>query len=115
MPALSGEFEVNLNGVTLPVVLNLHALNLYLEEEGLDLSDLDTQLSRKPLRSMPRIVWAGVQTAAALKGTDIGMTFEQFSVRFGSIDWQEVTDHVNTALNLQPGKAKPAPKTKASR
>lgn len=115
MPALSGEFTVEIGDDTLDVCLNLHAISLYLDEEGHDLTDLDKQLSKQPLRTLPRLVWAGVRTAALLKGKDVKMTFEQFSARFGSTDWQDVSDHVGKALNLEPGKPTPRATTKAKR
>jgi len=115
MPALSGEFTVQIGDEQLDVCLNLHAISLYLDIEGHELSELDKHLSKQPLRTLPRLVWAGVRTAAVLKGADVNMTFEQFSARFGSTDWESVSTHVGNALNLEPGKPTPRAKTKAKR
>ena len=107
MPILSGEFKVKAGDATLDVLLNLYALNLYLEEEGKELSELDKELVKRPLHTLPRLVWAGVRAAALRDDRELPMNFDKFAVLFGSEDWEGVSKHVNTALNLNAGKPKP--------
>lgn len=107
MPVLSGEFQVKAGTAKLDVLLNLYAIDLYLEENGKELNELDKELSQRPLHSLPRIVWAGVRTACLRDDCELPMTFEKFAVLFGSEDWEDVSRAVNSALSLQVGKTKP--------
>ena len=107
MPILSGEFQVKAGDYTLDVLLNLYALNLYLEEEEMALAELDKELVKRPLHALPRLVWAGVRTAALRSDAELPMTFDKFAVLFGSEDWEPISKHVNTALALSTGKTKP--------
>lgn len=107
MPILSGEFKVNAGDHSLDVLLNLYAINLYLEEEEVALAELDKELTKRPLHALPRLVWAGVRTAALRNDVELPMNFDKFAVLFGSEDWEPVSKHVNTALALSTGKTKP--------
>lgn len=102
---LRGEFTVQLtDDLSVDVVINMYALNLFLEEEGAGLADLQDLLESKALRSLPRLVWAGARTAALVKDAQLPLTFEKFAALFGSVAWDEVSDKVLASLQLDTKK-----------
>jgi|LakMenEpi03Aug12_release.lakeMendotaPanAssembly.Ray.scaffolds.fasta_scaffold229448_3 hypothetical protein len=102
---LRGQFDVKLGGdLELPCFLNLHAVNLVCEEHDLNLTGFQQALAEKPLKFLPLFIWAGVRTAAVLNDSELPITFEKFSVLFGSTDWSEITEKVGLAMALDAPK-----------
>ena len=102
---LRGEFQVDLTDtVSVDVVLNLYALNLFLEEEQAQLADLQLLMEQKALRALPKLVWCGVRTAAVLHDRELPMNYEKFAAMFGSIEWQAISERVLQSLQLDDKK-----------
>ena len=106
MNSLRGEFQVQLTEeLTIDVMLNLHAINLFLEEEGAELKDITDLLEKKALRTLPKLIWAGARTSCLIKDTTLPMNFEKFAALFGSVAWDEVSNNVLAALQLDQKKS----------
>jgi hypothetical protein len=102
---LRGEFNVQLTeDLSVDVVLNLYALNLFLNEEGAQLADLNKLMESEPLRALPKLVWCGVRTACILHDKELPMTFDKFGALFGSIQWDEISQRVVDSLQLDAKK-----------
>ncbi len=102
---LQGKFSLQLtDDLTVDVCLNLYALNLFLEEEGAKLDQLQELLEQKALANLPKLVWAGVRTQAILSDQELPLNFTKFAALFGSVGWDEVSNDVLTALQLDTKK-----------
>lgn len=111
--ALRGHFELELgDGTTLPCLLNLYALNLYCEESGATLTELDQSLQKNMLSALPALTWHGVETHCALHGEELPMDRKRYSILFGSSDWAPIADAVGKALNFEPSGQKKATTTR---
>lgn len=107
--ALRGSFDVKLGGdLELPCVLNLHAIGIVLEREGISLAEFQDGLANNPVKYLPLFVWAGVQTSAILDDREVAMEFRKFSALFGSADWADITQNVSLAMALDEPKKKTA-------
>jgi len=102
---LRGEFQVELTDtLSVDVVLNLYALNLFLEEESAQLADLQNLMEHKALRALPKLVWCGVRTACVLADKELPMSYDKFAALFGSIEWQAISERVLHSLQLDDKK-----------
>lgn len=114
MQKLRGQFDVQLeDGTKLGVLLNMSALGNFLDESGHELDDLEKLLSGKnALRSVPLLMWHGVQTFYHLNDAEPPLSQMRFTALLGSSDWSAMLDNMHTALQLEEPKKKPKKKTK---
>lgn len=114
MQKLRGQFDVQLeDGTELGVLLNMSALGNFLDESGHELDDLEQLLSGKnALRSVPLLMWHGVQTFYHLNDAEPPLSKMRFTALLGSSDWSAMLDNMHTALQLEEPKKKPKKKTK---
>ena len=100
MNSLRGRFVLDLEKGPATVLLNLNALRICCEADGIELGELLEQVTKDPVKAMPRLVWAGVENHSHYTGEAHGWTFEQFAAQLGSLDFATITDQVNTALGV---------------
>lgn len=114
MKKLRGQFDIKLeDGTELGVLLNMSALGNFLDESGFDLEDLEQLLQGKQaLRSVPLLMWHGVQTFYHLNDAEPPLSQMRFNALIGSSDWTSMLDNMNTALQLDEPKKKVTKKTK---
>lgn len=111
---LRGQFTIKLeDGTELGVLLNMTALGNFLAESGKDLEDLEQLLSGKhALRSVPLLMWHGVQTFYHLSDAEPPLSQMRFEALLGSSDWSSIMESMHLALQLDEPKKKPKKKTK---
>ena len=101
---LRGQFEVELpDGSTIPALLNMHAVHLFLKEGNHKLTDLDILLNEEPLATIPTLAWAGVRTHHLLEDKEPPMSRGRFEALLGSTDWTALANAVGQALHLDDG------------
>lgn len=101
MNALRGSFDIQLaDGTEMRCLCNLYAVNRFCEDTGADLADLERHLSKEPLRVMPALLWAAVETAYALEGEEPPMNRTRFEIVLGSTDWPPLVEQIGKALSL---------------
>ena len=110
--ALRGQFEIDLpDGTTVPCLLNMYAVQVWCEETGNTLTDLDEQLQKNLLQSLPGLTWAGVRTHYELAEEAPPISESRYKILLGSADWDEVTTKLVLALNLDKDTATAKKKT----
>lgn len=65
---LRGRFDVSVDGKDIPVLVNMNALRLLTENEGIPLSDFDKEVGKNPLSFVPRLLYWGAVNMAQRAG-----------------------------------------------
>lgn len=108
MKQLRGQFDLQLcDGTEVGVILNMYALGNFLAETDHELENLEDLLQGKnALRFVPLLMWHGVQCFYQMKDAEPPLTKGQFTVLYGSSDWNEMNQLMMTALQLDEPKKK---------
>lgn len=80
--SLRAEFQVNIDGNDLPVVLNLNAFRILSQKFKVSLADLENWLSSQPLDALPGIAYCGALNHALRNGGEVKMSYEVFAAQF---------------------------------
>jgi hypothetical protein len=65
---LRGRFDVDIDGKSVPVLLNMNSLRLLTEHEKIALADFDKEIQKNPLSFIPRLLYWGAVNMAARAG-----------------------------------------------
>lgn len=116
MNPLRGSFDIELaDGTELRCLCNLYAVQRFCDDTGNNLTDLEDSLSKAPLKVMPALLWAAVETAYKLEGEEVPIVRDRFEILLGSSDWAPLVEKVGKALSLEPPKKKTTARKSPSR
>lgn len=74
-----GEFEVKLNGKTYKAKMSMNSLRMMCNQEGIDLNDLYTHMSKEPMTAVCQMTFHAIKNYALLNGVDSGLpSFDAF-------------------------------------
>jgi hypothetical protein len=98
MNNLRGEFVLPLPAGSVDVLLNLNALRLCTEAEGIELGDLLERMAKDSLSIMPKLLYAAYRNNVYLEGSTVSYEFEQFAAQVGTLDLEEILQNVQQAM-----------------
>tara|TARA_X000001316_G_C908263_1_gene24309 strand:+ start:125 stop:469 length:345 start_codon:yes stop_codon:yes gene_type:complete len=87
---LRGRLDVDIDGKSVPVLLNMNSLRLLTENEKIALADFDKEIQKNPLSFIPRLLYWGAVNMATRAGKTAKAvpTFEIFAAHICEDDEQ---------------------------
>lgn len=65
---LRGRFDLDIDGKSVPVLLNMNSLRLLTENEEIPLAEFDKEIQKNPLSFIPRLLYWGAVNMAIRAG-----------------------------------------------
>ena len=95
---LRGAFSLPLPAGEVDVLLNLNALRLCTEAEGIELGDLLERMASDSVTVLPKLLYAAYKNKVYLTGSTPAYEFEQFAAQLGTLDIENILTNVQTAM-----------------
>tara|TARA_R110000772_G_scaffold199883_1_gene310479 strand:+ start:947 stop:1294 length:348 start_codon:yes stop_codon:yes gene_type:complete len=103
---LRGAFSLPLPAGEVDVLLNLNALRLCTEAEGIELGELLEKMAGDSVTVLPKLLFAAYKNKVFLTGGTPVYEFEQFAAQVGTLDIEAILENVQAAMEAgEQGKA----------
>ncbi len=103
---LRGAFSLPLPAGDIDVLLNLNALRLCTEAEGIELGALLERMASDSVTVLPKLLYAAYKNKVFLSGGTPVYEFEQFAAQVGTLDIEAILENVQAAMEAgEQGKA----------